>query len=223
MRGRTLTPVLKGRSRLMIIGRRAALVAGLGLFAACGDGDGAATQTTLLMTPTNYVTQPPTPTTTTTTTVPGQTLPPGAPAVTVPEEQVYTVQAGDYGLKVAKLFGLTWDELRAYNAWDDQNDFPQPGGTVRIPPGSALPTTTLAPPSTSGAPGPTSSTTAPPTTVDASAGGTYTIKDGDIPIRVAQSFDITLEQLAAANGWSGEPSTWPFIVGKTIKIPAKTG
>jgi len=49
--------------------------------------------------------------------------------------------------------------------------------------------------------------------------GTYTIVAGDVPSKVANKFDVTVEALNAANsGTSGYSS---FYVGLEIVIPAK--
>lgn len=219
--------MLIGRARAHALVRGASLAGAALVLSACGDGDGSATQTTLRLTPTNYVTVPPTPTTTTTTTVPGQPADPNAPAVTNPGEQTYTVQQGDYPLRVAKLFGITLEQLAAHNGWADplkvSNAQFYAGLVIKIPAGAAVPTS--APPTSAGqvsAPAATSGPTS--STIDTAGQGRYTIKEGDVPVRVAQSFDVTLEQLATANGWaSTTPTNAEFQVGKTIVIPAKTG
>ncbi len=208
-----------------MIARSIALAgAALAVLAGCGDGGGSSSQTTLALNATNYVTQPPTPTSTTTTTLPGQTPPDGAPPQTVPGEQTYTVQQGDYPLGVAKLFGITLDQLAGHNGWADPLNLTYaqfyPGLVIKIPPGAAVPTTTIAPPASAQ----TTTTGATTTTVDTEGQGTYTIKEGDIPSRIAANFDVTLEQLAAANGWaSTQPTNAEFQVGKKLIIPAKTG
>src|SRR5215216_6491350 len=92
----------------------------VGLLAGCGDDDdGTATQTTLLLESTNYVTQPTVASTTTSTTLVGQA-----------GEQIYVVQTGDYPFKVADMFGVSWDEIKAYNGWTSDSQFPFPGGEV---------------------------------------------------------------------------------------------
>ena len=49
----------------------------------------------------------------------------------------YTVQSGDYPLKVANLFCVSVDELAAANGWGaDATEFPFPGTVIRIPPGA---------------------------------------------------------------------------------------
>ena len=58
------------------------------------------------------------------------------PDIVASPEQEYAVLAGDYPLKVADLFGITIDELVAYNDWTSVAEFPGVGGIVKIPPGT---------------------------------------------------------------------------------------
>jgi hypothetical protein len=59
--------------------------------------------------------------------------------------------------------------------------------------------------------------TMPPTTIGT---GIYTISDGDLPLLVAQKFNITIEELDAAN--RGVPGYDTFYVGLQITIPSPT-
>ena len=52
--------------------------------------------------------------------------------------QDYTIQSGDYPLKVAQQFGVTVDELVAFNEWGSANEFPFPGTVIKIPPGATV-------------------------------------------------------------------------------------
>ena len=71
----------------------------------------------------------------------------GGADVAANPEQEYAVLAGDYPLKIADQFGITIDELVAYNDWTSVNEFPAVGGIVKIPPGTtehtAVPETTV--------------------------------------------------------------------------------
>ena len=53
--------------------------------------------------------------------------------------QDYTIQSGDYPLKVANQFGVTVDELVAFNEWGSVDEFPFPGTVIKIPPGATVP------------------------------------------------------------------------------------
>lgn len=106
-------------------------VALMALTAACGSSDKGASQTL-----------PPIATTTTTTTLPPTTT-------TVPD--FYIIQKGDSLFAIAQKFGLTFNELAAFNGIANPDDI-QAGQKLRIPkPGEAIPTTvasTTIPPST---------------------------------------------------------------------------
>ena len=73
--------------------------------------------------------------------------------------------------------------------------------------------------------GPRSKIGAPTTTADPGGSncisGTYVIKAGDLPSRVANKFDVTVDQLAAAN--INTPGYRNFVVGTEINIPKKEG
>jgi hypothetical protein len=58
------------------------------------------------------------------------------PDIVASPEQEYAVLAGDFPLKVADQFGITIDELVAYNEWTSVAEFPGVGGIVKIPPGT---------------------------------------------------------------------------------------
>ena len=133
--------------------------------------------------------------------------------------QEYTVQAGDYPLKVANQFGVTVDELVAFNEWGSVDEFPFPGTVIQIPPGATVPaatTTTIA--------GAAAATTVPAATIpDAGSNcgaGEYTIVDGDYEGKVASNFDVTVEALRAANANTAGYSS--FYPGLTIVIPGKS-
>jgi LysM repeat protein len=183
----------------------------------CGD-DATGARTTLgTVQNTSYVVEPPI-TTTTTTTLPSEI----APGQTVPGEQSYTVVAGDSVYKIASLHGVAPDALANYNDWPEgiaHNLLP--GDVVRIPPGSQAPSA-----SGSGSGADTGSedtsggeTPATPTTAaDAGTGCSHTIVAGDNPTRVANQYEITVDELAAAN--AGNPAYQNFLIGSQLSIPA---
>jgi LysM repeat protein len=106
-----------------------------GAVVACGS-DGKKAEETL----------PPIATTTTTTTMPPTTT-------TLPE--FYVISPGDTLFTIAQMFGLTTDELAAYNNIVDKNHI-ELGQKLKIPPAGAASTTTVvssvAPTVTEGAP-----------------------------------------------------------------------
>lgn len=191
-------------------------VAALGL-GACGDGSGAATVTTINLRPSSYELKP-------------VATASSVPAVPEPDaegrsqaEQTYVIQSSnDVPFNIARMFDVDLEELRNYNGWDENySNWPGIGGTVRIPPGAKFvdqsSTTTTAPSSSEGAE--TTQTTRAPG--DCSP-GTHKLEEGDYPVTVARKYDITLEQLLSANGWSldasGNVPQWPGPGGE-VKIP----
>ena len=143
--------------------------------------------------------------------------------------QEYTVQAGDYPIKVAEQFGVPLAELVAFNEWSSESEFPFPGTVIRIPPGGTpadaddeaddaaaeAEATSDDAPSTTAAAGDTI-----PEAGDNCSEGTYTITENDTTrIGVAEKFDVTVAALDAAN--AGTPGYAAFYPGLEIVIPAK--
>ena len=208
---------LRSRRRGVRVGAVAGpLVIGVMLLGACGGSsdDGAAESTIALsQESTAFVVRPPV------TTV-------AAPADTVLEDgavstaaQDYTVVSGDNPTKIAKQFGVTIDELVAFNEWGSVGEFPYPGEVIKIPPGAtaAGATTTAAPTAEAAA------TTAPTATIpdagDNCGEGEYTIVAGDYEGKVAAAFDVTVDALRAANGSTNGYGA--FYPGLVIIIPGK--
>ncbi len=192
-----------------------ALVAALVLGACGGDDSEAASRATVTLAAgeTDYQTIAPA---TTSTTVPG-VEPVGA-------EQDYVVQAGDYGIKVANQFGVSLEDLQNVNGWSDASkEFPGPGAVIKIPAGGTSPATATEVDATVG-------DAAAPVT-DGGAGeaipdpgsnceaGSHTVVAGDIPLKLVELYDVTLEALQAAN--ADNPAYGRFIPGEKIIIPAK--
>jgi len=182
--------------------------------ASCGAEDSAASGSTIDISAasTAFVVRPPATTVSPTDSV--------APGEVVTTEQEYVVQAGDYPLKVTEMFGVSLDDLVAYNEWGSANEFPGPGTTIKIPPGGIAPGET----STESTDDTTEAATDAPAATIPDAGdncgeGTYVIVAGDLPGRVASKFDVTLDALNAAN--AGTPGYAGFVVGIEIVIPAK--
>ncbi len=137
-------------------------------------------------------------------------------------EQAYVVQSDqDVPYNIAVMFDVDLDDLRNYNGWDENfGGFPARGGTVRIPPGAkfidpAATTTTAAASETSD--GRRGGDRRPPSTGDRCA-PTYVIENNDAPLVITRKFDITLDQLNAANQTT---PNWPNLyTGNTINLPA---
>ncbi len=200
-----------------------ALVAGL-VLAACGSSDsGAPSVSTIELSEgsTSYQTLPPATTT---------TLPEGEGFASPSQE--YVVQPGDYPIKVANDFGVPLEDLVNFNGWASEAEFPFPGETILIPPGGKTVGGSAAPAESAGGAtdGSTDATGDGTAGEDESAGeaieppsgdacqpGSYTIAEGDIPLRVAEKFDVTVEELNAANSATNGYSA--FYVGLEIVIP----
>jgi len=194
-----------------------ALVAALVLGACGGDDSSAATRATVTLAAgeTDYQTIAPA---TTTTIVDGQ-VPAGA-------EQEYTVQAGDYGIKVANQFGVSLEDLQNVNGWSDASkEFPGPGTVIKIPAGGTIAgTETAAAPDASGGEEVAAVTggeagEAIPDPGSNCEAGSHTVVAGDIPLKLVEQYDVTLEALQAAN--ANNPAFGRFIPGEKIIIPAK--
>lgn len=188
------------------------------LFAGCGAEETGARTTLNSIQPSSYVVRPPV---TTTTTIPVDEGPQTDEAGRSTQPQEYTVQAGDAVSAIASRFGITMEELANFNEWPNGiNQSIFPGDVIGIPPGALIP----------GADAPASPDAgdddASPGVVDDTAlpgadgecvPGTHTIVEGDLPGRVANQYDITLEQLQAAN--AGNPALTQFIPGQELRIP----
>ncbi len=230
------------RSRLIVAGL--AVAGGLAL-GACGSGSsGTSSNTTILpLSPTNFVTIPTVPATTTTTTPP-------APGESIAGQTTYVIVAGDYPSTIARKFKISMQDLLTLNGWtlvgDQVTNFPAVGTEIKIPAGATQPDTNTTTPSSAAAGASTTTTaagTSKSTTTTAasskststtvastptnSAGpcveGTYTIQKGDIPINVAKNFDLTVDQLNAANantkGYKAFPIGLKIIIPKGSNCP----
>jgi LysM repeat protein len=182
----------------------------------CGDSDGSAqSATTITIQPTSYVIREQV--TTTSTPVANSATEEGRS----PVEQSYTVQAGDYPVKIATLYDVDLDELRNFNQWEaDFSDFPSVGETVRIPPNAKL-INPNAPDTTEEATEDTAASEDGSTTSTVLGGpcdpGTYTLEAGDYPGGVAEKFDVSVEALNRAN--AATEGYDAFYVGLDIVIP----
>lgn len=195
------------------------------LLTGCGDDATGARTTLNEIQPSSYVVRPAVTTTTTAETDAEND------DGTTDAPQEYEVVSGDFPMRIAERFGVSLDALANFNNWTppSYSEFPFPGTVIRIPPGGRVPDAGTG---TEGADTETESTeadtdtettgSAPQTTLAGADGecveGTHTITAEDTTrIRVANQYDITVEQLDAANagtaGYSG------FFPGLDIVIP----
>jgi LysM repeat protein len=204
--------------------------------AACGDSPSSDSPTTLGLTSTNWATVATVPQSEVST-VPRATP---APGETVPTEQTYTIQDGDTSrIKVATKCGVTVDALDAantstanYSMFFVGLEIIVPAGAIYQCGGTEATTTTAAggtgtATATTTATG-TGTTVAGSTTTTIAGGGdncqagSYTITAEDTTrVAVAQKFDVTVEQLDAANAATTGYSA--FYPGLVIVIPPKAG
>ena len=190
----------------------------IGLLSGCGSssGDGTGSSATLQYVPgTSYALKQPATTTTTTTSLPVAVTPGEG---TSPSEQTYQIQSGDSLFKVAGLFDVTPDLICTYNGWPDCIDPPHlllPGDTILIPPGGAVPGVAA------------DGSAEEVDTIDAaddgaaddeSVGCVHTIVAGYNPTRVADKYDVTVDELSNAN--LNNPVWNTFLIGSTLNIPA---
>lgn len=179
------------------------------LAAGCGDssGDGAGSLLTPIQ-PSSYVTIEPA-TTTTTTTIPF--VAGGTAGVISPVEQTYIVVAGDSLSKIASLYDISVDVLVNYNGWTDgTSHLLLAGDAVLIPPNTVIPGSVSVE---------DKDFSAAPADDDEGSGCTHTIKAGENPTKVARQYDLTYDQLQAANPFMDFTTT--FIVGDVLTIPAE--
>jgi LysM repeat protein len=166
-----------------------------------------------------------------------QTIPPTAPPTTPGPGAVsqialdYEVQPNDYLSGIATRYSVKLEDLVAFNDWADGANHPlYPGDIIKIPPGYTVPdesatTTTAATETTEGDDGDTGeggdtddSTTSPPTTIDTSAGGSYTVQPNDYLSGIAEKVGSTVDAIVEANGWA-DGAAHPLYPGDVIKIP----
>lgn len=197
-------------------------IVGALVLASCGGSDGAASVSTIDLSEgsTAFVVRPPA------TTIPDVNV--DGAGVIITTEQEYTIQAGDYPLGVAAQFGVSLDDLVAYNEWGSADAAPFfVGNTIKIPPGGTAvavvsnadgdQAAVVVDGSADG--GVEGTVVTIPDAGDNCAAGSYTIEENDIPIRVAEKFDVTVEALNAANATTSGYNA--FYVGLEIVIPAK--
>jgi LysM repeat protein len=176
------------------------------LAAGCGSTATGSRTTLAAIQPSSYVTIVPV---TTTTTIP---VPTTIADGTSADAQVYTVAGGDSVFKIASLFNVPPDTLASFNMWPEGTAHSLfVGDIVNIPPGASLPGAS----SGQVAGGQTGSD---PEGTPAGVGCQHTIVLNENPSRVANKYEITVDELRSANASSNVVST--FVVGQVLNIPA---
>lgn len=208
----------------MNLSPRAAIAAAFGvgpliLLAGCGGTTATGARATIVnIEPTTYAELPPV-TTTTTTTLPADFVP--AEGTRSPIEQTYIVQAGDSLAAIAAKFDITLEALVNYNSFaDGTNQLILPGDEILIPPDALVPGTASGSGSTgsdgTGTDSGDTDTGGDTETPDAGEGCVHVIAAGENPSRVASQYDITVDELRAANP-GGVMNT--FLIGAELTIP----
>ena len=131
---------------------------------------------------------------------------------------------------IANDYGIPPESIANFNQWDDGLDHVHPSrrrdqhparsagaGHRRRRGRTRTPTPTTRAPSTEADERRRSTPTTRPRCADGSRQGTYTIEAGDIPAQVAESLDVTVDQLNEAN--ANTPGYSAFIVGADILVP----
>jgi LysM repeat protein len=126
----------------------------------------------------------------------------------------YTVKKGDSLWKIARIHGVSMQELAAFNNMDLKKIL-KVGDIVRIPPGGALIPQDKLPPikkvAVAGGKGGAKSAG----TEEIPADGVYTVKNGDSLWKIAKKFNTSVDKVAAANGMDAKT---PLQVGQKLRI-----
>lgn len=158
-------------------------------------------------------------------------------ATTTPS--AYTVKSGDTLAAIASQLGVPLSALESYNNGVNPSSL-KIGQELRIPPAAASATASATPAAgrtatpgagasatATGTRGAASSTSVAATgtataTAAAGSGQTYTVKAGDTGCKLAGTFQVSLQELAEANGTTTSGLT-NLKVGQQIKVPPPTG
>lgn len=122
-----------------------------------------------------------------------------------PVEETYIVQPGDYLAKIARMWGVDWRDLAAWN--NISYPYVIYSGQVLKKPGSAP--TPLPPPQL-----PTPTPGAPPPATPIS--GTYTVQPGDYLVKLARQWGVDWRYLAEINNIYYPYTIYP---GQVLKVP----
>jgi len=192
------------RSRWSLPAASLAALAALALTVACGGSDGGDA-------PSGVFDPSAIPTATAPATLPdplilrdGVVPPPGG-------ETTYTVEDGDSPSTIADQFGVTVEDLMAANDIADPTSLVV--GQVLTIPGVPSDSDVLG---ETQEPTPARPTPVAPEPTEAPRGQVYVVQDGDIPETIAAQFDITAEELMAANGITDPAS---LQIGQELIIP----
>lgn len=197
------------------LGLLAVMLFAVAPLAACGQDDLAARTTLAPIQPSSYVVREPVVTSTTlavSDTEPASLVNADGRSQV---EQEYVIKAGDAVSIIAGVYGISGEEIARYNDW--QNGIFQaifPGQTIRIPPLALVPGAIETPVvNEDGTPAQTTVAVGAEECLE----GIYVLVSGDMPVRVAERFQVTLDALNFAN--RNTSGYGPFIIGTRVRIP----
>ena len=184
------------------------------LLAACSGGSNNALETPATPAATGADGRP-IPTATPYARVPEPTIVSGPAAGAPSASQVsYVVEAGDTLSGVAERFDSTVEDIMAENGLTDATLI-FVGQTLLIPSGSALAASAPAPPAAGPA---TDDAAGDDAATDGSGLTAYEVQPGDTALAIALRFDVTIDELAAANGTTFDGLS-NLQVGDILVIP----
>jgi LysM repeat protein len=185
--------------------------------AACDGSSEDASQSTITIRPTAYVTLPVVTTTPPTSTAAGQ-----APTdrEATGEGDVYIVRRGDALPLIASRFDITVEELVDFNNWEDGALHAiHPGNEVRIPDFASAPEDEVTDERPDDGLGTMPAPGGGPLCPDGTERDVYEIVPGDFISRVADKNDISIEVLEAAN--AENPAYEVFAPGQDLWLPCE--
>jgi len=189
------------------------VIAAAALFSACSDSSSASTSSVFNLDGTAFATLPPTQSTT-----PVVSSTPGEGQVSATEQDYKILPEDTSRIKVAEMFGITVEALDQANVATPGYGAFYAGLMIKIPAGAKVPGAAATPTANTTLPtGDTVGSTGTTTTVASNSGGcttgSYTIlADDTTRTKVASKFDLTVDQLDAANAnTSGYSAFYPTL------------
>ncbi len=110
---------------------------------------------------------------------------------------IHVVQPGENLFRIGLRYGVSWVDIMQANGMADTTIYV--GQQLVIPGANAAPDASTLPAVTEAAPPPTPEPPAPVVPPVAAGAGAYTVRTGDTLFRIATSYGVGLDQLAAAN------------------------
>ncbi len=133
------------------------------------------------------------------------------------EDCVYVVQPGDNAFHIATIYGMTLDELVAYNNLDNA-DYLFEGQELKIPAcGRAdSETSEITPPASTGGETQAQPTSAP--VINAAGQTVHVVQGGENLFRIALRYGVTMQAIVDANGLGSQDAI--LSIGQQLIIPS---